>query len=107
MFQTQHGARVPSGGGCGQPLRGTQGAMRPEVLLRCRAGAAWIRGRLAEAFSPKRYKIDHVARGAIASASVYGALLGASAEEIKSAISMCVARYKSRWSRPAAAGVAL
>jgi len=39
-----------------------------------------IRGRLAEVFSLKTYKIDHVVHGAIASAITYGALLGASAE---------------------------
>jgi 2-methylcitrate dehydratase len=39
-----------------------------------------IRGRLAEVFSLKTYKIDHVVHGAIASAAVYGALLGASPE---------------------------
>jgi 2-methylcitrate dehydratase len=39
-----------------------------------------IRGRLAEVFSLKSYKIDHVVHGAIASAATYGALLGASPE---------------------------
>merc|ERR1719436_298854 len=52
-----------------------------------------IRGRLAEVFSLKSYKIDHVLHGAIASAAVYGALLGASAEQIESAIGMAVAHY--------------
>eukprot|EP00931_Biecheleriopsis_adriatica_P026971 TRINITY_DN1630_c0_g1_i2.p1 TRINITY_DN1630_c0_g1~~TRINITY_DN1630_c0_g1_i2.p1 ORF type:complete len:549 (-),score=142.77 TRINITY_DN1630_c0_g1_i2:64-1710(-) len=52
-----------------------------------------IRGRLAEVFSLKSYKIDHVMHGAIASAAVYGALLGAAAEEIESAIGMTVAHY--------------
>mmetsp|Transcript_142246 Transcript_142246/g.248038 ORF Transcript_142246/g.248038 Transcript_142246/m.248038 type:complete len:550 (+) Transcript_142246:56-1705(+) len=52
-----------------------------------------IRGRLAEVFSLKSYKIDHVLHGAIGSAAVYGALLGASAEEIESAIGMTVAHY--------------
>merc|ERR1711977_180624 len=47
----------------------------------------------AEVFSLKQYKIDHVVHGAIASAAVYGALLGASAEEIESAIGMTVAHY--------------
>merc|ERR1719183_1215737 len=37
-----------------------------------------LRGRLAEVFSLKSYKIDHVVHGAIGSAAVYGALLGAS-----------------------------
>eukprot|EP00933_Yihiella_yeosuensis_P025254 TRINITY_DN1960_c0_g1_i1.p1 TRINITY_DN1960_c0_g1~~TRINITY_DN1960_c0_g1_i1.p1 ORF type:complete len:566 (-),score=157.27 TRINITY_DN1960_c0_g1_i1:164-1861(-) len=52
-----------------------------------------IRGRLAEVFSLKSYKIDHVVHGAIASAAVYGALLGASEKEIESAIGMAVAHY--------------
>merc|ERR1719487_2276301 len=52
-----------------------------------------IRGRLAEVFSLKSYKIDHVMHGAIASAAVYGALLGATPEEIESAIGMTVAHY--------------
>jgi len=52
-----------------------------------------IRGRLAEVFSLKSYKIDHVMHGAIASAAVYGALLGASPDEIESAIGMTVAHY--------------
>ncbi len=52
-----------------------------------------IRGRLAEVFSLKTYKIDHVLHGAIASAAVYGAMLGASAEQIESAIGMTVAHY--------------
>lgn len=50
-----------------------------------------IRGRLAEVFSLKSYKIDHVVHGAIGSAATYGALLGATAEEIESAIGMFVA----------------
>lgn len=37
-----------------------------------------IRGRLAEVFSLKSYKIDHVLFGSIASAIVYGTLLGES-----------------------------
>lgn len=52
-----------------------------------------IRGRLAEVFSLKSYKIDHVVHGAIASAAVYGAMLGATAEQIESAIGMCVAHF--------------
>merc|ERR1719410_1609625 len=52
-----------------------------------------IRGRLAEVFSLKSYKIDHVVHGAIGSAAVYGALLGASAEQIESAIGMTIAHY--------------
>lgn len=52
-----------------------------------------IRGRLAEVFSLKSYKIDHVVHGAIASAATYGALMGAAAEQIESAIGMVVAHY--------------
>ena len=52
-----------------------------------------IRGRLAEVFSLKTYKIDHVVHGAIASAAVYGAMCGASPEQIESAIGMVVAHF--------------
>merc|ERR1712178_657767 len=52
-----------------------------------------IRGRLAEVFSLKSYKIDHVVHGAIASAVVYGTLMGASDEQIESAVGMVVAHY--------------
>ena len=37
-------------------------------------------------FSLKTYKIDHVVHGAIASAAVYGALMGASPQQIEHAI---------------------
>lgn len=52
-----------------------------------------IRGRLAEVFALKNYKIDHVVHGAIGSAATYGAVLGATAEQIESAIGMVVAHY--------------
>ncbi len=52
-----------------------------------------IRGRLSEVFSLKTYKIDHVVHGAIASSATYGALMGATAEQIESAIGMFVAHY--------------
>jgi len=52
-----------------------------------------IRGRLCEVFSLKTYKIDHVVHGAIASAATYGAMLGATAEQIESAIGMFIAHY--------------
>lgn len=52
-----------------------------------------IRGRLAEVFSLKSYKIDHVVHGAIGSASAYGAMMGATAEQIESAIGMFVAHH--------------
>jgi 2-methylcitrate dehydratase len=52
-----------------------------------------IRGRLAEVFSLKEHRIDHVVHGAIASAVVFGALLGASVDQIESAIGLVVAHY--------------
>lgn len=52
-----------------------------------------IRGRLCEVFSLKSYKIDHVVHGAVASACVYGAMLGASPVQIEHAIGMCIAHY--------------
>lgn len=52
-----------------------------------------IRGRLAECFGLKDHKLDHVLHGAIASAAVYGAILGATAEQIESAIGLMVAHY--------------
>lgn len=52
-----------------------------------------IRGRLAEVFSLKTYKIDHVVHGAIASAATFGAMMGASVDQIESAIGMVVAHY--------------
>lgn len=52
-----------------------------------------IRGRLAEVFALRKYKIDHVVHGAIASAVVYAAMLGATAEQIESAVGTVVAHY--------------
>lgn len=52
-----------------------------------------IRGRLAEVFSLKTYKIDHVVHGAIASAAAFGAMLKATPEQIESAIGMTIAHY--------------
>lgn len=52
-----------------------------------------IRGRLAEVFSLKDCKIDHVLHGAIATAVTYGAMVGASVNEIESAVGMVVAHY--------------
>ncbi|MCC6661717.1 MAG: MmgE/PrpD family protein [Phycisphaerales bacterium] len=68
-------------------LRGRDGsyALRGMVLL------DEVRGRLAEVFSLKSYKIDHVLHGAIASAAVFGAMMGATPEQIESAIGMVVA----------------
>lgn len=70
-------------------LRGKDGefALRGMILL------DEIRGRLAEAFSLKSYKIDHVVHGAIGSAATFGAMMGATAEQIESAIGMVVAHY--------------
>jgi 2-methylcitrate dehydratase len=52
-----------------------------------------IRGRLAEVFGLKDHKLDHVLHGAIASAAVYGAILGATAEQIESAIGLVISHY--------------
>lgn len=52
-----------------------------------------IRGRLAEVFALKDHKIDHVVHGAIASAAVYGALLGASVDQIESGLGLTVAHF--------------
>jgi 2-methylcitrate dehydratase len=64
-----------------------------ELALKSMLLSDEIRGRLAEVFSLKSYKIDHVVHGAIASAVTYGTLLGASFEQIESAIGMTVAHY--------------
>ena len=52
-----------------------------------------IRCRLCEVFSLKSYAIDHVVHGAIASAVVYGAMLGATSLQIEYAIGMVVSHY--------------
>ncbi len=62
-----------------------------ETALRAMVLIDEIRGRLAEVFSLKTYKIDHVVHGAIGSAAAYGAVMGATAEQIESAIGMVVA----------------
>jgi 2-methylcitrate dehydratase len=70
-------------------MRGLDGAaaLRGMILI------DEIRGRLAEVFSLKTYKIDHVVHGAIGSAATFGAMMGATAEQIESAIGMVVAHY--------------
>lgn len=52
-----------------------------------------IRGRLAEVFALKNHGIDHVLHGAIASAAVFGAVLGTTVDQIESAIGLVVAHY--------------
>jgi len=64
-----------------------------EKVLRAMLCLDEIRGRLSEVFALRQYKIDHVVHGAIASAAVYGAMLGATAEQIESAIGLVVAHY--------------
>lgn len=64
-----------------------------KTLLRAMVCLDEIRGRLAECFALKDHKIDHVMHGGIASAAVYGAMLGASAEQIESAIGLLVSHY--------------
>lgn len=70
-------------------LAGRDGAfaMRGMILL------DEIRGRLAEVFSLKTYKIDHVLHGAVASAATYGAMLGATPHQIEHAIGMVIAHH--------------
>jgi 2-methylcitrate dehydratase len=70
-------------------LRGRDGAyaLRGMVLV------DEIRGRLAEVFSLKSCKIDHVLHGAIASAATFGAMMGATPDQIESAIGMVIAHY--------------
>lgn len=70
-----------------------KGSVDGKMALRAMICLDEIRGRLAEVFSLKSYKIDHVVHGAIASCAVYGALLGASAEQIESGIGMTIAHY--------------
>jgi 2-methylcitrate dehydratase len=72
---------------CQEAERSGADALRAMVLI------DEIRGRLAEVFSLKSHKIDHVVHGAIASAAAYGALRGATAEQIESAIGMFVAHF--------------
>ncbi len=52
-----------------------------------------IRGRLAEVFALRKYAIDHVHHGAVASAVAYAAALGGTVDQIESAIGMVVAHY--------------
>ncbi|NCA11986.1 hypothetical protein EBR56_09305 [bacterium] len=52
-----------------------------------------IRGRLAEVFALRRYAIDHVHHGAVASAAAYAAARGGTEDQIESAIGMVVAHY--------------
>ncbi|HRI43102.1 MAG TPA: MmgE/PrpD family protein [Fimbriimonadaceae bacterium] len=73
--------------GCQERGLGGRDALMGMILL------DEIRGRLAEVFSLKTYKIDHVVHGAIGSAAAYGALCGATPEQIESAIGMFVAHY--------------
>lgn len=64
-----------------------------EQTLRAMLCLDEIRGRLAEVFGLKDHKIDHVVHGAIASAATYGAVLGASVDQIESALGQAVAHY--------------
>jgi len=52
-----------------------------------------IRGRLAEVFALRKYAIDHVHHGAVASAAAYAAAVGGTVDQIESAIGMVVAHY--------------
>ena len=48
---------------------------------------------MSQVFSLKSYKIDHVVHGAIASAATYGAMMGASAEQV--ICGTCISPQKS------------
>ena len=52
-----------------------------------------IRGRLAEVFALRTYAIDHVHHGAVASVVAFSAAIGATVEQIESAIGLVVAHY--------------
>ena len=52
-----------------------------------------IRGRLAEVFSLKTYKVDHVLHKAVASAVVYGTIMGATARQVESSVGLVVAHH--------------
>jgi 2-methylcitrate dehydratase len=52
-----------------------------------------IRGRLAEVFALRRYAIDHVHHGAVASAAAFTAALGGDEAQIEAAIGLVVAHY--------------
>jgi 2-methylcitrate dehydratase len=52
-----------------------------------------IRGRLAEVFALRKYAIDHVHHGTVASAAAYAAALGGTEDQVESAIGMAVAHY--------------
>lgn len=69
------------------------GEINGEMALRGMILSDEIRGRLAEVFSLKSYKIDHVVHGAIASICVYGAMMQATVEQMEHAIGMFVAHY--------------
>lgn len=62
-------------------------------LLRMMLAIDEIRGRLAEVYSLKDHKVDHVVHGAIASAAVFAAALGGTVDQIESAIGLVVAHY--------------
>ena len=69
------------------------GLIRGALVVKAMVLVDEIRGRLCESFSLKTYKIDHVVHGAIASAATYGAMLGATAEQIEHAIGMFCAHF--------------
>ena len=70
-----------------------EAALDGDTTLRLMLLIDEIRGRLAEVFALRRYAIDHVHHGAVASAAAYAAALGGTADQIESAIGMAVAHY--------------
>ena len=84
-----------------QAAAGADGAFLQRLRWLGWLGLRWLRRRcvffsrcrLCEVFSLKSYKIDHPVFGAIASAVVYGTMLGASHRHIEHAIGMIVSHY--------------
>jgi 2-methylcitrate dehydratase len=71
----------------------TEAGLDGDATLRVMLLIDEIRGRLAEVFALRKYAIDHVHHGTVASAAAFTAALGGSEDQIESAIGMAVAHY--------------
>jgi 2-methylcitrate dehydratase len=71
----------------------TEAGLDGDATLRVMLLIDEIRGRLAEVFALRKYAIDHVHHGTVASTAAFTAALGGSADQIESAIGMAVAHY--------------
>jgi len=71
----------------------TEARLDGDAALRLMLLVDEIRGRLAEVFALRRYAIDHVHHGAVASAAAFTAALGGDEAAIESAIGLVVAHY--------------